>query len=143
MMNSSELLDWLRAQMREGLEGTLGIEIGSLDGACLEGRMTVSDGVKQPFGMLHGGALAAFAESLASCAGMLQVEYPEEFCVGTELSISYLRGVESGVVVGRAEPLRIGRLVHVWRVTMKDEAGQTVCEARVSLLVRRHNGAGA
>jgi uncharacterized protein (TIGR00369 family) len=141
-MNSEELLNILRERMQGGLEGRLGIEISGLDGDCLLGQIRVSDGVSQPFGMLHGGALAAFAESLGSCAGMLRVDYPREICVGIELNISYMRGVKSGTVFGIAEPLKIGRSLHFWKVSMRDEGGREVAEARLTLMVRREDAAG-
>ena len=90
--------------------------------------------VHQPFGMLHGGVSALLAEGAASVGGILSVEAGQAV-VGTELNISHLRPISSGVLTATATPIRRGRTVHVWAIEMTDERGRLISIARCSLQV--------
>src|SRR4051794_41938098 len=65
-------------------------------------------GNEQPFGLLHGGATCALAESIGSWAAMLHAG-PGGNVVGIELNASYLRAATSGTVTAVCTPVRRGR----------------------------------
>ena len=52
--------------LEQTLDGTIGIEVLELGDDFVRGRIAVTDRVRQPYGIVHGGAMAALAESLTS-----------------------------------------------------------------------------
>ena len=120
---------------RETLLSTLGIEIVEASKERVVGRMPVGPKVHQPFGLLHGGASVALAETVASTAGWMQVDREKEGVVGLEINANHLRAKRDGVVTATATPLHIGRKTHVWDVRITDEEGRLVCVSRCTLAV--------
>jgi len=107
------------------------VEAGA-DRVVLE--LDVTPEVHQPFGLLHGGVSALLAEGAASVGGVMSAE-PGYVVVGTELNISHLRPVRSGVITATATPIRKGRTVQVWAIEMTDARGRQISVARCSLQV--------
>jgi uncharacterized protein (TIGR00369 family) len=120
---------------RETLLSTLGIEIVEASKERVVGRMPVGPKVHQPFGLLHGGASVALAETVASTAGWMQVDHEKETVVGLEINANHLRAKRDGVVTAVATPVHIGRKTHVWDVRITDEEGKLVCISRCTLAV--------
>ena len=110
---------------------TLGIEITNVGEDFVEGRMPVDQRTKQPFGLLHGGASVALAETLASVAGFLSVADGKNV-VGVEINANHLRAVREGYVIGRATPIRLGRTMQVWEIKIVDERDRLVCISRMT-----------
>lgn len=86
------------------LLGHLGIEFIAIDSDSLTGRMPVDHRTTQPFGLLHGGASVALAESVGSFAAFLALRDPTKTTVGLEVNANHLRSVTSGFVYGVARP---------------------------------------
>lgn len=110
---------------------TLGIEITEVGEEYLEGRMPVDNRTRQPFGLLHGGASVALAETLASVAGFLSLSEGKNL-VGVEINANHLRAVRDGYVTGRATPIRLGRSLQIWEVKIVDEKDRLVCVSRMT-----------
>ncbi len=116
------------------LAETLGIEITEVGANFLRGRMPVDARTHQPFGLLHGGASVALAETLGSCAGHLTLT-DERMVVGLEINANHVRAAKSGYVYGTARPLHIGARTQVWEIKIVDETGALVCISRITLAV--------
>ena len=117
----------------------LGIVITEQGEDFLRGTMPVDARTRQPYGLLHGGASALLAETLASVAANLCVEDPaQQLAVGLELNANHLRAITDGVVTGTARPLHVGRSTQVWDIRIEDEAGRLVCVSRLTLAVRNN-----
>jgi uncharacterized protein (TIGR00369 family) len=97
-------------------------------------RLPVDWRVHQPYGILHGGVSALLAESAASIGGSLAAE-PGRSVVGIELNASHLRSVRDGHLTAEATPVRVGRTIQVWRISLTDDEGRAICEARCTLSV--------
>ena len=97
-------------------------------------RLPVDWRVHQPYGILHGGVSALLAESAASFGAALAAG-PERSVVGIELNASHLRSLRDGHLTAEATPVRVGRTVQVWRISLHDDAGRAICEARCTLSV--------
>lgn len=117
------------------LLSTLDIEIVEKTKQRVVARMPVGPKVHQPFGLLHGGASVALAETVASLAGSLNVDASKESVVGLEINANHLRGKRDGVVTAVATPVHIGRRTHVWEVRIADEQDKPVCISRCTLAV--------
>ena len=115
--------------------GHLGITITEAGEDWLRGTMPVDARTRQPYGLLHGGASVALAETLGSMAGGLCVDPQREAVVGLEINANHLRAVRSGVVTGTARALHVGRTTQVWEIRIENEAGKPVCVSRLTLAV--------
>ncbi|MHB8341823.1 MAG: PaaI family thioesterase [Mycobacteriales bacterium] len=121
----------------EGLAERLGIQIVQMSAERAVGTMPVA-GNTQPFGLLHGGASAALAETLGSLASAIHAA-PDRLPVGVELSATHHRSARSGVVTGVATALHLGRTLTTYDIAITDEQDRRVCTARLTcaLLERR------
>lgn len=120
---------------KDTLLSTLGIEIVEATREKVVGRMPIGPKVHQPFGLLHGGASVALAETVASTAGWMQIDQEKERIVGIEINANHLRAKRDGMLTAVATPVHIGRRTHVWNVHIADEEGKAVCVSRCTLAV--------
>ena len=132
-------LDTLNAWSEGTLMQPLGILFTEIGPDYLRGTMPVDARTRQPYGLLHGGASVALAETLGSTAGMICVAEGEGV-VGIEINANHLSGVREGVVTGTARPLHVGRSTKGWEIRIEGEAGQLVCVSRLTLAVIRRRG---
>ncbi|RIV28731.1 hotdog fold thioesterase [Alicyclobacillaceae bacterium I2511] len=123
----------------EALQGTmmehLGMQVVRMDKDCVVMTMPVDSRTHQPYGMLHGGASAALAESAASLAGWLNVDQETEAVVGLELNANHIRPKRQGIVTATAIPLHRGQSTMVWEIRITDEANRLVCISRCTLAI--------
>jgi 1,4-dihydroxy-2-naphthoyl-CoA hydrolase len=113
----------------------IGIEFIELGADYLKARMPVDERTKQPFGILHGGASVALAETLGSTGAGLVIDRTKYRCVGQEINANHVRAVASGWVIGAARPLHLGRRSHVWEIRIVDEQDRLVCISRITMAV--------
>jgi uncharacterized protein (TIGR00369 family) len=128
---------------QETLLATLGIEIVEATKERVVATMPVGPRVHQPFGLLHGGASVALAETVASTAAWMNVDQASEIVVGIEINANHLRAKRAGVVTATATPLHVGRRTQVWDVRIVDEEGRAICVSRCTLAVMPAPGGGA
>ncbi|HSN19839.1 MAG TPA: hotdog fold thioesterase [Usitatibacter sp.] len=119
----------------ETLLHTLGIEFVEHTRERVVARMAVGPRVHQPFGLLHGGATVALAETVASTGAWLNCDQSSERVVGLEINANHLRAKRDGVVTATATPLHVGRRTQVWEVRIADEQGRAVCISRCTIAV--------
>ena len=114
---------------------TLGIRLTAIGDDWLRGTMPVEPRTHQPFGLLHGGASVALAETLGSTAALLTLDPTQELAVGLDINANHVRGVRSGLVTGTATALHLGRSTQVWEIRIENEAGALVCLSRLTMAV--------
>jgi 1,4-dihydroxy-2-naphthoyl-CoA hydrolase len=124
------------------LDGTLGFERLEVGAELARGRFAAVERVMQPYGLVHGGAFAAFAESLASHATALAVAPDGMIAVGLSNQTSFLRPVTAGTVHAEARRRHRGRTTWLWDVEFLDDDERLCAVARVTLAVRRAPRAG-
>ncbi len=124
-----------RAFLQNGMADAIGIELTLLTADKVVGTMPVDDRTRQPFGLLHGGASAALAETVASIGAFLNIDEDTQAAVGLELNANHLRAKTDGVVTATATPLHRGRRTHVWDIRIEDEQGRLVCASRCTLAI--------
>ena len=118
-----------------GMAATLGITIVELGDQRVVATMPVDGRTQQPFGILHGGASIALAETVASIGAISRIDYPRQMAVGQEINGNHIRGKSSGVVTATATPLHLGRSSHVWSVDIRDEEQRLICVSRCTLAI--------
>jgi 1,4-dihydroxy-2-naphthoyl-CoA hydrolase len=113
----------------------LGMEFIEVGEDFLKGRMPVDHRTRQPYGLLHGGASVALAETLGSVASAFVVDRRQYSAVGLEINANHLRGVREGFVTGIARPLHLGKTTHVWDIRIYDEKEKLVCVSRLTVAI--------
>lgn len=114
---------------------TLGIRFTDAGDGFLEATMPVDSRHHQPMGILHGGATAALAESVASAASGLALAGTGRRAVGLDLGINHIRSISAGVVTARAEAIHTGRSTHLWQIRVVDERDRLIAQARLTMIV--------
>jgi 1,4-dihydroxy-2-naphthoyl-CoA hydrolase len=113
----------------------LGIEFTEVGEDFLKGRMPVDDRTRQPYGLLHGGASVALAETLGSVGAAMVVDHHRFNAVGLEINANHVRGVREGYVTGVARPLHIGKTTQVWEIRITDERDKLTCVSRITVAI--------
>ena len=113
----------------------LGMEFTDVGENFLKARMPVDNRTRQPYGLLHGGASAALAETLGSVASAYVIDPAKYYCVGLEINANHIRGVREGYVYGIVLPLHIGASTHVWDIKITDEREKLVCVSRLTVAI--------
>jgi len=134
---------WRRLQTLETLNtlgaGTmarpLGIVFTEIGENFVRGTMPVDARTRQPYGLLHGGASVALAETLGSTGASMCVDHARYLCVGQEINANHLKSVRSGIVTGTARPLHLGSRSQVWSIDIVSESGALVCVSRHTVAV--------
>ncbi len=127
----------LNATGANALHEHLGIEILEVGDDYLTARMPVDHRTVQPYRILHGGASVVLAETLGSIASMICLEDVErQGAVGVEINAIHLRPAREGEwVYGKVEPIKVGRRLHVWQITIRNAADKKVCVSRLTVAV--------
>jgi 1,4-dihydroxy-2-naphthoyl-CoA hydrolase len=132
-------LDISLDQLNEIGKGTmaefLGMEFTEIGPDYIRMMMPVDQRTQQPYGLLHGGASAALAETVGSVASALIIDQTKQICVGMEINANHLRGVKGGYVHAIAKPLHIGSTSHVWDIRITDDQHKLVCVSRLTMAI--------
>ena len=113
----------------------LGMEWVELGDDYLVMRMPVDDRTKQPYGLLHGGASCALAETVGSLASHFVIDPDKYICVGLDINANHVRGAKGGYVTATCTPLHIGASTHVWDIKIHDEKEKLVCISRLTVAI--------
>jgi len=113
----------------------LGIEFVEVGNDFLAATMPVDERTKQPFGLLHGGASVALAETLGSVASLLVVDRETFIAVGIEINANHIKAVLSGKVKGICQPLNVSGRNHVWDIKIYNAANELTCISRFTCTI--------
>jgi 1,4-dihydroxy-2-naphthoyl-CoA hydrolase len=127
---------------RTTLVTTLGIRFTEIGPDFVRGTMPVDERTIQPYGLLHGGASVALAETLGSTGAAMSVDASEYQVVGQEINANHVRAASGGLVTGTAKPVHIGGRTHVWSIEIVNEAAKLVCISRITMAVIKRGALG-
>ncbi len=114
-----------------GLNEKLGVELLEISAERVVGTMPV-DGNTQPYGLLHGGASVALAETLGSVGSGLHAHGLGKLAVGVDINATHHRAATSGIVTGTATAIHLGRTSAAYEVVITNEDGKRVCTSRIT-----------
>ena len=132
---SSRILsvDQLRALLPNTAPEALGVEIVSVDAEHILLRMPMSDRVRQPYGLLHGGISMVLAETAASLHACWDVDLARSTPVGIEINGSHLRSASDGHILAKGSVIRRSAKLAVHNVEIRhEETDRLLCQARVT-----------
>jgi 1,4-dihydroxy-2-naphthoyl-CoA hydrolase len=118
------------------LDDVLGFELVEVGPERCRARFAVEKRVKQPLGLVHGGAYASLAESMVSATTHLAVEGDGNFAVGQSNSTSFFRPATEGLVHAEGTPIHRGRTTWVWDVRFTDDEDRLLAVSRITMAVR-------
>jgi len=123
-------------QMNETSKGTLievlGIEYLIVEPGYIKAKMPVDERTRQPYGILHGGASVALAETIGSIGSAVIMAGKNADVRGAGISANHVKAVKSGWVFGEARTIHVGKNTHIWDIQIKDEEGDLVSTARLT-----------
>ncbi|OCK42864.1 thioesterase [Tenacibaculum soleae] len=134
-MDTQKSLDILNGFNKNTLMETLQIEFTEVGDNFLTARMPVNSKVHQPYGILHGGATAALAETVGSSASAFFLNDSTKIVKGIELSINHLKSKKEGVVFATAKAVHQGRTTHLWEVKIVDENNNLISLCKITNIV--------
>lgn len=134
-MNKQESLTILNNYNKNTLMETLEIEFIDLGDDFITAKMPVTSKVHQPYGILHGGATAALAESVGSCASAFFLRDTNKIIKGIELSINHIKSKKEGHVFATAKAIHKGRTTHLWEVKIVDEDNNLISLCKITNIV--------
>lgn len=124
-------LDLLNERARHALMGNLGIQYTYASDERVEATMPVDYRTRQPFGILHGGATLALAETVAGLGSMIICE-SDEIVVGMQVSGNHISSAHEGDTVRAVGTiLHKGRSSHIWNVDVFTSTNKLVSSIRV------------
>jgi 1,4-dihydroxy-2-naphthoyl-CoA hydrolase len=118
------------------LSGATGMEFTVVNRGYVEATMPVDERTVQPYGLLHGGASAALAETIGSFGSHFIVAPEGGIAVGVELNINHIKGKRNGVVTGKGTLIHQGKSMHVWSIEIVDENGVMLAISRLTVMVK-------
>src|SRR3954452_20495398 len=121
---------------RDGLGELIGIEYVETSPDLVRARLEVTDRVRQPVGLVHGGIFAAMAESMCSAATWLNVKDEGMAAMGQSNSATFMRPITEGHVNAVARTRHRGRTTWVWDVEITDDAARLCALMRMTVAVR-------
>lgn len=128
-------MEALKKMTENTMIDNLGIDITTIEDGYLEGTMPVDHRTHQPYGLLHGGASVALAETLGSFGSHLSVDTDKFHAVGVEINCNHIRSKRDGVVTGKAKAVHRGRKLHVWNVDIVDEEEKLIATSRITVSI--------
>lgn len=124
-------LEQLNARAKHALMGNLGIQYTYASENRVEATMPVDQRTRQPFGILHGGATLALAETVAGLGSMILAQ-PDEIVVGMQVSGNHMSSAHEGDTVRAVGTIiHKGRSSHVWNVDVFTSTDKLVSSIRV------------
>ena len=117
------------------MTGHLGIVFTEIGGDFVRATMPVDARTRQPYGLLHGGASVALAETLGSTGAVMCVDKAGFLCVGQEINANHVRSARRGQVTGTARPVHIGGRSHVWAIEIVNDEQALVCISRLTIAI--------
>ncbi|MCH3883241.1 MULTISPECIES: PaaI family thioesterase [Tenacibaculum] len=134
-MDTNKILQKLNSFNKNTLMETLDIEFVAVGDDFLTAKMPVTSKVHQPYGIMHGGATAAIAETVGSCASAYFLNDPTKLINGIELSINHIKSIREGTVFATAKAIHQGRTTHLWEIRVEDEEGNLISICKLTNIV--------
>jgi 1,4-dihydroxy-2-naphthoyl-CoA hydrolase len=133
--NPNLTVEYLQSFETETMNQHIGIEFTEVGDDFLKAKMPVDHRTRQAYGILHGGASVALAETVGSVASVMIVDPAKYYCVGVEINANHIRSIKDGYVTAKAIPLHLGSSTHVWDIKIVDEMERLICVSRLTVYI--------
>ncbi|MEL7707749.1 PaaI family thioesterase [Citromicrobium bathyomarinum] len=114
----------------------VGVEITSATAEAIEGYLDVRDELCTTGGIIHGGAVMAFADAMGAVGAFVSLPEGAKGTTTIESKTNFLGAAKIGErVTAVSKPLSIGRRISVWQTTMTRPDGKPVAVVTQTQLV--------
>ena len=114
----------------------IGVRVTSATPERVVANLEVTDDLCTTGGILHGGAVMAFADSLGAVGAFLALPEGAGGTTTIESSTKFLGGAPVGAtLIGETEPVKIGRKLSVWQTRIRTADGRDVALVTQTQLV--------
>ena len=126
-------------ELQERLAGffpdLLGVRLTRVEPEAVHAEMTVRDELCTVPGILHGGAIMAFADTLGAVGTMLNLG-PAQGTTTIESKTNFFAAGRSGATItAECLPLHRGRQTMVWQTTVRDAGGRMLAQVTQTQMV--------
>ena len=128
-------IEEISERSKNTLSEYLGIEFTEITDDSISAIMPVTQNLKQPAGIVHGGANVVLAETIASTAANYVVDLENYYAVGLEINANHIRSVTEGVISATTNPIHIGKTTHIWNIELRDSENNITCISRMTAYV--------
>ncbi len=135
MLDKEAILNRFNKICKNTLMETLSIRFTDIGDDFVVAKMPVNSKVHQPYGLLHGGASVALAESVGSAASAYFVDSQKFIVKGIEISANHLKSVKDGVVTATAKMIHKGRTTHLWEIRIVNEKNELVSLCKLTNII--------
>jgi uncharacterized protein (TIGR00369 family) len=124
--------------LEAGFDALYGLVLDAVDleAGEIRAHVDVTDDVKQPAGLVHGGVFASIAESITSIGTWWAVQADGKSAQGLSNQTSFLRPILGGTIHAVARARHRGRTTWVWEVEISDDEGRLCSLVRMTIAVR-------
>jgi 1,4-dihydroxy-2-naphthoyl-CoA hydrolase len=134
LRNSEEIVSRANDRIRGTFAGVLGMEFTHLTPDRVEATLKVRHELKQPWGIVHGGAVMTLADTVAGAGAYMNLGQDQE-TVTVEMKINLIGAVREGTIRAEALPLHRGRTTSIWQARITDATGRLVAVSLSTHLV--------
>jgi len=127
-------IELINKQCKGTLVSHLDIKITHAESSKLVGEMVVGEQHHQPHGIMHGGASGVLAETLASIGAGLNCP-SDKYPVGTHLSIHHLKSFKTGILIGTATPIHLGKTSHLWQIEIQNSGKEKISHGELAVRI--------
>jgi len=138
-MDKEKKLERLNAMNPHTMMETLGIRFSDVGDDFIEATMPVTPKVHQPYGILHGGASVALAETVGSVLSVISIDHDKFKSVGMQVTANHLRPKRVGILTARAEFVKKGKTIHLIKIEIRDEENQIICYCHLTTSIVPNN----
>jgi len=132
-------LEKLHERNQDTMSDFLEISFSEIGDDYLCASMPITDKVKQPVGIMHGGASCVLAETVGSIAANFCVD-SSYYCVGLDINTNHIRAIREGRVFAKADPFHLGQTTQVWHIEIHDEMKKLISITRLTMAVLKRAG---
>lgn len=135
MLDKEVILNRFNKMCENTLMETLAIAFTDVGDDYLVAIMSVNSKVHQPYGLLHGGATVALAESVGSFASAYFVDHNKYTVKGIEISANHLKSIKEGIVTATAKIIHKGRTTHLWEIRVVNEKKELISICKLTNII--------
>ena len=105
----------------------IGIEVVDLEQGFVRLRLSFSEKLTQPYGVLHGGVIVSLADSAVAKALSTMIK-PDERIAAIEIKCNFLIAIEEGTITAEAKIIHKGTRTAVGEVNIWDNEHRLVAK---------------
>jgi 1,4-dihydroxy-2-naphthoyl-CoA hydrolase len=125
----------LNKRSKNTLASHMNISFTEVSEQAMYATMPVIQEIKQPIGIMHGGASCVLAETVGSTAANFAVDQQKKYCVGLSIYTNHISSASAGLLTAKAEALHLGKSTHVWKITINDQNNKLISSTQLTMAV--------